>query len=107
MVGQTVGQRVASYRILAELGSGGMGLVYLAEVTARTGELAPGERVALKFLHPPLLAVPGIPARFAREAELNLKVRHPNVVRMHRVEEIPAPGRRDLCVVMELVEGQT
>ncbi|WP_207938812.1 serine/threonine-protein kinase [Actinomadura darangshiensis] len=52
-----------AYRLLARLGSGGMGTVYL-------GRSAAGRVVAIKLVHPEFGADPGFRERFRREAEL-------------------------------------
>ena len=64
-----IGTELGSYRIQSELGSGGMGTVYLAEVTEAAAGLEPGQKVALKVIHPHLLATPGFFKRFLQEAE--------------------------------------
>ena len=97
-----LGKALGPYRIESELGSGGMGTVYLA--TAREGSGVPqGARVALKVVQPQLARSPEFFARFEREAEIGMAVRHPNVVRTLGV------GREDgwPYLVMEYVEGQT
>ena len=68
-----VPSELGSFRLIEELGRGGMGRVYLAE-----GEAG---RVAIKVLRPELVERPGLLARFQREAEAGEQVRHPNVVR--------------------------
>ena len=67
-----IGSILGTYRIYHELGSGGMGKVYLAE----RGE----DLFALKMVHPHLLSEPGFFKRFLREAEIGKAVTHPNVV---------------------------
>ena len=57
----TVGQELSHYRILAPLGAGGMGDVYLAE------DLRLGRKVALKILSRELIANPDRVAGFARK----------------------------------------
>ena len=69
------GDVVGSYRLLTELGAGGMGSVWLAE-HLRLGK----KRYALKILLPECAANPDIRSRFEREAEAVGTLDHPNVV---------------------------
>jgi serine/threonine protein kinase len=62
------GKELGPYRILSELGSGGMGTVHAAEVTEAVAGLEAGQRVAVKVIHPHLLATPGFSKRFLWEA---------------------------------------
>jgi eukaryotic-like serine/threonine-protein kinase len=78
------------------LGAGGMGSVYQAE------DLASGEPVAVKLLHPFLAAGPGL-ARFRREAEAAASFRHENVVAMR---EFRVAEDGSAYIVMELLEGE-
>lgn len=80
------------------LATGGMGEVYLAH----HAEL--GTKVAIKLLPAmPLAAIPALRQRFAREARLTAKVRHPGVV---RVLHSDASGDRPF-LVLEFVDGET
>ncbi len=109
----TTGERIGAYRLLSELGTGGMGKVYLAEVDPEApaavsgAELTPGTRVALKVVHPHLLASPDFFQRFLREAEIGKAVSHPNVVRTYLVDSLEREGNELHYMVMEYVEGQT
>jgi len=89
------GKVLGAYRIESELGSGGMGKVWLARDEA-------GDRYAIKIVHPHLLDTPGFFKRFLREAEIGRGVRHPNVV---RTLDCDALGGHHF-LVMEYVEGQ-
>jgi serine/threonine protein kinase/Tol biopolymer transport system component len=92
-----VGQTVSHYRIVAKLGSGGMGEVYKAE-DARLGRM-----VALKFLSDDLRKDPLALDRFEREARTISGLNHPGICVLHDIGE--QDGQRFL--VMELLEGQT
>jgi predicted ATPase/predicted Ser/Thr protein kinase len=96
-----IGQQLGSYRIDSELGSGGMGTVYLAEDTKA------GRQVALKVVHPHLLATPGFFKRFMQEAELGKRVRHENVVRTFDVDALLVDDKQVHFMVMEYVEGKS
>ncbi len=81
-----IGTELGSYRIDSELGSGGMGTVYLAEVIEAAAGLEPGQKVALKVIHSHLLSTPGFFKRFLQEAEIGKRVQHENVVRTFDVD---------------------
>jgi serine/threonine-protein kinase len=87
------------YTIEAELGSGGMGTVYRAQ--------GPDGVVALKVLHPHLLASAEARERFRREAEIGRRVVHANVVRALDLGSVVVHGVTHHYLVMEHVEGQT
>jgi serine/threonine-protein kinase len=94
----TKGSLVAGkYRVLEEIGRGGMGVVYEAEDT----KLA--RKVAIKVLPEIFTADPERLARFEREARVLASFNHPNIAAIYGVEE--ADGKRFL--VLELVEGET
>jgi serine/threonine-protein kinase len=69
------------YSLLAELGRGGMGVVYLAR------EVRLDRLVALKVL-PPDRAIPALRERFLREARTAAKLSQPNIIPIHAVDEI-------------------
>ena len=76
------GKRFGSFRILRRLGSGGMGVVYLAE------EEGLGRRVALKLLRVEQLLTEGARRRFEREVQVILRLNHPGIVAVHQVGEV-------------------
>jgi len=98
---------LGDYRLLRELGSGGMGTVYLAEAGPEALGLDEGQRVAVKLVHPQLVSTPGFFKRFMREAEVGKRIRHENVVRTLDVDATDFEGKTVLFLVMEYVEGGT
>jgi len=91
------GQQVGGYRLLREVGSGGMGTVFLAERDDREFH----HQVAIKLVR-------GFPTsevleRFRRERELLATLRHPNIARLFDGGTTPA-GQPWLA--MEYVEGE-
>jgi tetratricopeptide (TPR) repeat protein len=85
------------YKILKELGAGGMGRVYLAE----DQKLA--IPVAIKVLRDILKQDPGSVKRLVAEAKASILLSHPNIVRLHNFED----GETAKFLVMEYVEGET
>ncbi len=102
-----IGTQIGPYKIESELGTGGMGTVYLAQVAEKTPVLDQGVRIALKIVHPHLLATPGFFKRFLREAEVGKQVQHENVVRTFDADALAHGGVQHNFLVMEYVEGQT
>ena len=72
---------VGDYRILGEIGRGGMGVVYEAE------HIGLGRRVALKVLPERLSANPTALIRFRREGQTIAKLHHTNIVPLFEVGE--------------------
>jgi serine/threonine protein kinase len=92
-----VGTSLSNYRILREIGKGGMGIVYEAEDTRL------GRRVAVKFLSDAIQQDGGILERFQREARAASTLNHPGICTVHSIET----HERRHFIVMELLEGQT
>jgi serine/threonine-protein kinase len=83
------------YEVLREVGRGGMGIVFLAR------DLKLERLVAIKTLPPTLAADEVIRARFLREARTAAALSHPNIVPIHRADDIGGT----VFFVMGFVDG--
>jgi serine/threonine protein kinase len=89
-----------AYRIERELGTGGFGVVYLAE------ELRLRRKVAIKTLLPDLVArEPALAETFYAEARLTAGLAHPHILPIHFVGEEERGDERLPYIVMEYIEG--
>ena len=90
-------QTIDGYRLVRELGAGGMGTVYLAD------DVTLGRRVAIKVITARLSADETVRARFLREARAMATVEHPHLVRIYSF------GTQGdfVYLVMEYVQGET
>ena len=84
------------YRLVRELGRGGMGVVYQAE------DLRLAHPVALKFLPPSLASDSRRLAQFHNEVSVARQISHPNVCRVYDIAEVEG----HLFLSMEYVEGE-
>src|SRR5882724_9906350 len=92
------GTELGAYRVVREIGRGGMGTVWLAEHAML------GRRAAIKVLHPMYSSDPAIVTRFFNEARAATAISDPGIVQIfdfgHHVDG-------SAYIVMELLEGET
>jgi serine/threonine-protein kinase len=93
-----VGRQIGRYRILEQLGSGGMSVVYKGLDTALDRE------VAVKVLHPHLAGRDESRRRLAREAKAVARLHHPNIL---EVFDFSAADAQNAYIVTEYIRGRT
>lgn len=91
------GKKLGEYRLIREIGRGGMGVVYEAE------QLASSRRVAIKLLGPSVPHTSAATERFLREGKLAASLSHPRTTFVYDAGEFE--GR--YFIVMELMPGET
>jgi serine/threonine protein kinase len=87
----------ARFKILSEIGNGGMGIVY------KVRDLETGEIVALKLVKPEIASDPQMREELRKEVCLARKVTHKNVCRIHEFYRSNVGS----CISMEFVDGET
>ena len=95
--GPGAGDAVGPYRLLQELGHGGMGAVWLAERV----DGHPRRKVALKL--PFLGWAPGLAERFVRESQILASLEHPRIARLY---DAGVDDRGRPYMALEYVEGE-
>jgi serine/threonine-protein kinase len=93
-----IGERIGAYRILQQIGEGGMGTVWLAEHTML------GRRAAIKMLHANVSNQPDLTARFFNEARAAAAIEDPGIVQIFDFGQ-HTDGRA--YIVMELLDGES
>ena len=90
------GRTISHYRMVQQLGGGGMGIVYKAE------DVLLGRPVAVKFLSPELTRDHEATQRFVGEARAASAISHPSICTIHEIEDSDEAG---LFIVMAYYEG--
>lgn len=92
-----IGEQVGPYRIVEQLGHGGMATVY------RAYHAQLDRQVAIKMLHAVFKSDPTFSARFQREAQIVARLEHPHIVPVYDYNEY----KDEPYLVMKFVEGET
>jgi serine/threonine-protein kinase len=94
-------KKIANFRIMAELGRGGMGIVYKALDEERD------QLVAIKVLPPDFLEDRRKAQYLDHEFKIALELSHPNIIRFFKLIKLPLPGEKKKrgFLIMELVDG--
>lgn len=87
--------QIGQYRVISELGAGGMGVVY------RAVDVQINRDVALKRLRSEFAASPAVLERFRREAQLQGRLNHPGIAQLYALVQT----EEAFCIVMEFVDG--
>jgi eukaryotic-like serine/threonine-protein kinase len=97
------GQQLGHYRVLAKIGAGGMGEVYLAR------DLKLDRKVALKVLPAAFTADAERLQRFVREAKAVSALNHPNIITIYEISESVTPTQTGTThfIATEFIEGVT
>ncbi|AKU90403.1 serine/threonine-protein kinase [Vulgatibacter incomptus] len=93
-----IGRQLDRYRLLEEIGSGGMAVVYKAHDAALERD------VAVKVMHPHLAGREESRRRFSREARAVARLRHPNIV---EIFDFSGDDAAESFIVTEYVKGRT
>ena len=96
-MGPLSGKNIGRYKILSQLGKGGMAVVYEALDTTLD------RRVAIKFIQPGKEQLNTFLARFKRESKLLAKLSHPNIVKIFETGEFEGSP----YLVMDYIQGGT
>src|SRR5512138_53980 len=97
MFADRVGETIGPYEILSELGSGAMGIVYLAQ------DIRLGRKIALKLLPSQFTNDKDRLRRFQQEARAASALNHPNILTIHEVGDLDSTH----YIATEFVEGES
>lgn len=91
-------KQISRFKVIREIGRGGMGVVYEAQ------QVSPARSVAIKVIRSGM-STPQSRARFEREAELLGRLQHPGIAQIYEAGSIRGSEGGQPFIAMELVDG--
>lgn len=92
-----IGRKIGHYKIISQIGEGGMGEVFLAE------DIELERRAAIKFIKTEFAEDPDQLSRFLREAKTASSLNHPNIITVYEIGK----SKNSHFIATEFIEGKT
>jgi len=94
-----IGKKILNYKIIRQIGEGGMARVYQAE------HVKLGKQVAIKILNQEIASRENFRKRFESEARIMAELNHSNIVQV--LDYVEIAENNTYAIIMELLEGES